>query len=82
MKVINLQSGKSTVNVFQDYSELIANYDIKVIPLPTQVQASHDFISVSVMYRDHDSKGAAIRHAIDEVVRKIKLKRQGLPWIN
>jgi len=82
MNIFELNKSKHVVTVFQDYSELIANYDIKVIPLPTQVQASHDFISVSVMYRDHDSKGAAIRHAIDEVVRKIKLKRQGLSWIN
>lgn len=81
MNIIDLNRGKShTVNVFQDYSELIANYNLKVITMPNQVQVSHDFISVTVKHKDHDSKGAATRHAIDEVVKKVKLKRDGKPW--
>lgn len=80
MNIIDLPTSKNTVIVHQDYSELIANYRIKVLPMPNQVQASHDFISVTVLHRDHESEGAATRHAIDEVVRKIKLKRQGKSW--
>jgi hypothetical protein len=78
--IVNLFADMNTVTVYQDYSEIIANYHIKVITLPTQVQASHDFIECHAMYRDHDTKGAALRHVVDEVKRKIELKRAGKDW--
>jgi len=78
--IVNLFADMNTVTVYQDYSEIIANYHIKVITLPTQVQASHDFIECHAMYRDHESKGAALRHVVDEVKRKIELKRAGKSW--
>ncbi len=76
--IVNLFADR--VTVYQDYSVIIAKYKITVIPMKTQVQASHDFILCSAMYRDHDSEDAALRHVVDEVKRKIELKRAGKSW--
>jgi hypothetical protein len=81
MNVVDITK-KHTVTTTQDYPYLIANYGLKILTMPNQIQVSHDFISVTVMHRDFETKAHALRHAIDEVVKKIRLKRANQSWVD